>query len=62
MGNYADKLNMHLLEPPPAETSERKIAEDAPAAIAYLDRHNVDDLYEALGLSNYVKDNQNGVK
>lgn len=58
MPDYADKLNMHLLEPPPAETSERKIAEDAPAAISYLDRHNITDLYEALGLTNYVKGNR----
>ena len=44
---------------PPQSISEAKIAEDAPAAVSYLDRRNITDLYEALGLQNFVR-SQNG--
>lgn len=55
-----DKLVYETFKVPSVADSEKKIEEDAPAAISYLDRNNITDLYEALGLSNYVKDGRNG--
>lgn len=52
---YFDKLDEKKLEVPSVTHSEELIAKDAPDAIRFLERNNIDDLYEALGLSNYVR-------
>lgn len=55
MAFATDKLDPHKGEPPPVAVSEAKMAEDAQDAISFLERNNLTDLYEALGLTNYVK-------
>lgn len=44
----------HSRDIPSATESERIIAENAPAAIRVLQNRNATDLYEALGLKNYI--------
>lgn len=44
----------HSRDIPSAMESERIIAEKAPEAVAFLERHNALDLAEVLGLRNYV--------
>lgn len=56
---YYDKLDEKKLDVPSVAASEQEMAKDAPAAINFLQRHNITDLYEALGLQNFVR-SQNG--